>query len=151
DLGWGTEKDVRNVNLGYPGGAYVYVYWGRSFTSSVPGVGAGTGTYGYYEVDDFRTRGTTGSTLGNVYVQDKWTFKRLSINAGVRFASETIPSFHREVKDVGFQFGLTDKLAPRIGATYDLMGNGKVKLYGGWGRYFATVPNSLSQGAFGAD
>jgi hypothetical protein len=55
------------------------------------------------------------------------------------------------VKDVGFEFGYGDKIAPRIGATYDLLGNGKVKLYGDWGRYFATVPNSLARGAFGAD
>lgn len=150
EAGWGIQKNVNNVDLGYPGGAYVYVYWGSKFTSSVTKQ-VGTGTYGYYEVDDFRTQGTTGATLGNFYLQDKWTLKRLTVNAGVRFEKETIPSFHREVKDVGFQFGYTDKLAPRIGATYDLLGNGKIKLYGGWGRYFATVPNSLARGAFGAD
>jgi hypothetical protein len=150
DVGWGIQKNVNNVDLGYPGGAYEFIYWGSSFTSNLTHQ-VGTGTYGYYEVDDFRTKGTTGAVLGNVYIQDKWTIKRLTVNAGVRFEKETIPSFHREVKDVGFEFGYGDKIAPRIGATYDLLGNGKVKLYGDWGRYFATVPNSLARGAFGAD
>ena len=55
-IGLGYQKNVNNVNLGYPGGAYVYVYWDKSFTSSVTGQTAQRGTYGYYEVDDFRTR-----------------------------------------------------------------------------------------------
>jgi hypothetical protein len=143
---------VNNVNLGYPGGAYVFVYWDRAFTSSVPGVTpAQRGTYGYYEVDDFRTQGTTGATMQNLYIQDRWTIKRLTLNLGVRFETENIPTFHREVRDNGFSFGWSDKIAPRLGATYDLLGNGKVKLFGSWGRYFAWVPYSLARGAFGAD
>src|SRR5262249_28742661 len=59
--------------------------------------------------------------------------------------------FRRDIEDFGFQFGWTDKVAPRLGATYDLFGNGKVKLYGAWGRYFAWIPYSLARGAFGAD
>ena len=89
--------------------------------------------------------------MQNLYIQDKWTIKRLTLNLGIRFETENIPTFHREVRDNGFSFGWTDKIAPRLGATYDLLGNGKVKLYGSWGRYFGLVPNSLARGAFGAD
>jgi hypothetical protein len=149
-LGWGVQKNVNNVNLGYPGGAYTYVFWDRAFRSSVTGQ-TQRGAYGYYEVDDFRTQGTTGANIKNLYIQDKFTIKRLTLNVGVRLETENIPTFHREVRDDGFAFGWTDKVAPRIGATYDLLGNGKVKLYGGWGRYFAWVPYSLARGAFGAD
>lgn len=149
--GWGYQKNVNNVKLGYPGGAYVYVYWDKSFTSSVTHQ-KGRGTYGYYEVDDFRTAGATGATLANSYIQDKWTpFKRLTLNLGIRFETEVIPSFHREVRQEGFAFGWADKIAPRLGGSYDLLGNGKVKLYASWGRYFGVVPNSLARGAFGAD
>ncbi len=148
--GWGVQKNVNNVDLGYPGGAYVFVFWGRSFTSTATKQ-VGTGTYGYYEVDDFRTKGTTGATMANFYLQDKWSFKRLTINAGMRFETENIPTFHREIRDDAFSFGFGDKMAPRIGATYDLKGNGKIKLYGAWGRYYQNVPYSLPRGAFGAD
>jgi hypothetical protein len=149
-LGWGVQKNVNNVDLGYPGGGYVFVYWDRSFRSNATGQ-TGRGTYGYYEVDDFRTQGTTGATMQNLYLQDRWTIKRLTLNLGVRFETENIPTFHREVRDNGFSFGWSDKIAPRLGATYDLFGNGKVKIYGSWGRYFAWVPYSLARGAFGAD
>jgi hypothetical protein len=154
-LGWGVQKNVNNVNQIYPGGGYVYVYWDRGFPSSVSGANAplppNRGTYGYYELDDFRTAGTTGATIQNLYIQDKWTIKRLTLNVGVRFETENIPTFHREVRDNAFAFSWADKIAPRLGATYDLLGNGKVKLYGGWGRYFALVPFSVSRGSFGAD
>jgi hypothetical protein len=149
-FGWGVQKNINNVSLGYPGGAYTYVFWNSAFRSSVTGQ-TQRGTYGYYEVDDFRTQGTTGATMQNLYIQDKWSIKRLTLNVGVRFETENIPTFHREVRDNGFSFGWSDKVAPRLGATYDLLGNGKVKLYGGWGRYFAWVPYSLARGAFGAD
>jgi carboxypeptidase family protein/TonB-dependent receptor-like protein len=149
-LGWGVSKNVNNVNLGYPGGGYVFVYWDRAFKSNATGQ-TQRGTYGYYEVDDFRTQGTTGANMQNLYIQDKWTIKRLTLNLGVRFETENIPTFHREVAENGFSFGWTDKVAPRLGATYDLTGHGKIKLYGGWGRYFAWVPYSLPRGAFGAD
>ena len=149
--GWGYQKNVNNVNLGYPGGAYVYVYWDKSFTSNATSQ-VGRGTYGYYEVDDFRTAGTTGATLANTYIQDKWTpFARLTLNIGIRFETEVVPSFRRDIKQQGFDFGWADKIAPRLGGSYDLLGNGKVKLYASWGRYFGVVPNSLARGAFGAD
>jgi len=142
---------VNNVNLGYPGGAYTFIFWDRSFRSSVTGQ-TGRGAYGYYEVDDVRTQGTTGAAIKNLYIQDKWTImRRLTLNVGVRLETENIPTFRRDIKDDGFAFGWSDKVAPRLGATYDLLGNGKIKLYGGWGRYFANVPYSLSRGAFGAD
>jgi hypothetical protein len=149
-LGWGVQKNVNNVDQRYPGGGYAFVYWDRSFRSSVTGQ-TQRGPYGYYEVDDFRTKGTTGANLQNLYLQDKWRIKRLTLNLGIRFESEAIPSFRRDIRDNAFEFGWSDKVAPRLGATYDLFGTGKVKIYGRWGRYYDWVKYSLSRGAFGAD
>jgi len=148
--GWGMQKNVNNVDISYPGGAYVYVYWNRPYTSNATNQ-TGRGTYGYYEVDDFRTKGTTGANLQNVYIQDKWRVGRLTVNAGVRLEREAIPSFRRDIRDNAFEFGWTDKVAPRVGATYDLLGSGKVKLYGSWGRFYDWVKYQLSRGSFGAD
>jgi hypothetical protein len=149
-IGWGMQKNVNNVDLSYPGGAYVFVYWDRAFRSSVTGQ-TQRGNYGYYEVNDFRTKGTTGARLGNVYLQDKWRIGRLTLNLGVRLENESIPSFRRDIRDNAFQFGWTDKVAPRVGATYDVFGDGRVKVYGSWGRYYDWVKYQLSRGSFGAD
>jgi len=113
-IGGGIQKNVNKVDQSYPGGGYTFVYWDRSFRSSVTGL-TQRGTYGYYEVDDFRTKGTTGAKLGNVYIQDRWRIGRLSLNLGVRFENEAIPSFQRNIRDNAFEFGWTDKIAPRLG------------------------------------
>ena len=111
-----------------------------------------TGTYGYYQVDDIGTKGSTGGTIDHFYFQDRWKIgTRLSLDLGLRFEKEVIPSFRRDVKEYAFQFGWGSKIAPRLGGSFDLFGNGKVKLYGGWGRYYDWVKYELARGTFGGD
>ena len=45
----------------------------------------------------------------------------------------------------------TDKLAPRLGASLDVFGNGKMKIFGSWGRYFDWTKYELVRGSFGGD
>ena len=52
-------------------------------------------------------------------------------------------------KKYALQFGYGDKIAPRIGASFDLFGNGKVKLSGGWGRFYDWTKYDLARGTFG--
>src|ERR1044072_6105738 len=52
--GWGVRRSVNDVDVAYPGG-YVYLYWGQAFRSTFTGQ-TGTGTYGYYAVNDQGTR-----------------------------------------------------------------------------------------------
>jgi len=47
--------------------------------------------------------------------------------------------------------GLDDKIAPRVGAAYDVKGDGRLKLYGSWGRYFDWTKYELPRDSFGAD
>ena len=44
-----------------------------------------------------------------------------------------------------------DKLAPRLGAAYDVRGDGKFKVYGSWGRYYDWTKYELPRGSFGGD
>jgi hypothetical protein len=94
------------------------------------------GTYGYYEVNDFRTLGSTGAMTKSFYVQDNWHADRLTLNVGVRLENENVPSFRRDVQNTAIDYRWSDKVAPRIGAAFDLFGDGRVKLFGSWGRYF---------------
>lgn len=60
-----------------------------------------------------------------------------------------MPSFREGV--AAMKFGFADKLAPRLGASYDVLGDGRVKLYGSWGRYFDWTKYELSRGSYGGD
>jgi hypothetical protein len=149
--GFGVRHTTNDVDSSFPGG-YVRINWGASFTSGVAGVGTGKGAYGYYEVNDRGTRGLVTANMPSLYIQDAWTIKnRLTLNLGIRTESETIPSFRPNIQETAFHFGYGDKLAPRLGAAYDVRGDGRMKVFGSWGRYFDWVKYELARGSFGGD
>jgi len=69
----------------------------------------------------------------------------------VRFEKEVVPSFRRDIKEYAFEFGWTQKIAPRIGASYDLLGDGRMKLFGSYNLMYNWIPYELSRGTFGGD
>lgn len=156
--GWGFQKNVNKVSTGYQGGGYnVAIYWDRSFTSLATGL-TDRGQYGYYRVRKIGTTGSAGSTIQHLYLQDAWQIHpRLTLNIGLRTELETIPSFTREATkqelghDYAIRFGWEQKLAPRLGASFDVFGNGRMKVFGSWGRYFDWTKFELVRGSFGGD
>ena len=148
--GVGYQHTANDAKVAYPGGGYVWVYWDRSFTSNDTGR-TDRGPYGYYEVDDRGVQGQASADIWSLYVQDQWTIRNLTLNLGLRTEREIIPSFRTDVQDVAFKFGFGDKLAPRVGASYDVFNDGRLKVYGSWGRYFDWTKYEVSRGAFGAD
>lgn len=160
-IGQGVSKAVNRVDVSYPGSGFVYVYFNTCKVATSP-CPAGQvnpalfrgngGTYGYYEVDNIGTQGTTGGTINNLYIQDHWKIMpRLSITLGLRTENEHIPSFRRNIGDQAFQFGFADKMAPRVGAAWDVKGDGKLKVYGSYSRLIGNVPYETSRGSFGGD
>jgi Carboxypeptidase regulatory-like domain len=102
------------------------------------------------------------------FLQDTWQIGKLTLRPGVRRdnqklkGSEQFPvcvSDQAFVGDAGggsgspiaceYTFG--PLWAPRIGATYDLFGNGKTKLFGSWGRFYVKIPNDLAARSLSAD
>lgn len=87
------------------------------------------------------------STQNAWYIQDSWEITdRLTLNLGLRnesFENENI---------VGVTFvDISDQLAPRLGVTYDVVGDGSSKLFGFWGRYFLPVAVNTNQRLAGAE
>lgn len=147
--GLGYQRTTNDVDVSYPGG-YVYIYWNSQFNS--PFFGRQTGTYGYYRVDNFGTFGTVGGDIYSLYAQDTWSVTpRLVLNLGLRVENETVPSFQPEIQKNAFEFGFGDKLAPRLGAAYDVRGDGRLKVSGSWGRYFDWTKYAIARGSYGGD
>ncbi len=144
--GFGWQKTINDANQAYPGG-YVNIYWNSNFNFQGD---RGRGTYGYYEVNNRGVQGQAGADIYSLYVQDQWTLNnRLTLNLGLRTERETVPSFREGV--AAMEFGFADKIAPRLGASYDVRGDGRFKIYGSWGRYYDWTKYELSRGSYGGD
>ncbi len=148
--GFGYQHTSNDVDYTYPGGGYVFIWWDKSFQSNATGI-TDRGPYGYYEVNDLGTRGKASADIWSLYVQDQWSIDKLTLNLGLRTERETIPSFRTDIAPYAIRFGFGDKIAPRLGASYDLRGDGRIKLYGNWGRYFDWTKYELARGGFGGD
>jgi len=147
--GYGFQHVVNDIDLHYPGG-YVEINWDSSFVFG--GVNRGRGAYGYYVVNDRRTTNQAGSNIHALYVQDQWTVgNRLTLNLGLRTEDEKVPSFRPEYLETAIHFNMKDKLAPRLGAAYDVFGDGKMKIFGSWGMYYDWTKYELPRGSFGAE
>jgi len=98
----------------------------------------------------FGAFGSAGSDNLAFYIQDQWQpIRRLTLNIGVRTERENSPSFNDQGDGITFDF--TDKIAPRLGFAWDLMGDGKTKIFGSYGRFFDRFKYELPRGSFGGN
>jgi hypothetical protein len=126
-----------------------------------------TGQYGYYSVrsqdfdpkQGFITEGDIHTNNIGFFVQDAWTVNnRLTVNVGLRTEREEVPTYTSgldangdQIPKFGVKFGYGDKLAPRVGAAYDLAGDGKWKAFASWGVFYDIFKLELPRGSFGGD
>ena len=96
------------------------------------------------------TVGTASNLNQGFYIQDKYQpLNRLTLNLGVRFEKEDLPSFNGLAPPINF--GWTDKIAPRLGFAYDIFGDGKTKIFASYGRFYDRLKFELPRGSFGGD
>ena len=103
-----------------------------------------------------------------LYAQDAWTIgDRLTLNIGVRLdgvygyvpvqssPAGTWAAISEQLTDASFEVtseigGFPDwpmNVGPRLSFAYDLFGDGRAALKGGWGRYYTQMGNALSGAA----
>jgi len=105
------------------------------------------------------------------FAQDTWQIgRRLTVKPGIRWERQQlnggIPICSEGESQVGAVAndleeavgGLTNcgyswsnNWSPRLGAIYDIQGNGKSKIYASWGRFYVKVPNDLAARALASD
>jgi hypothetical protein len=90
------------------------------------------------------------------YVQDTWRIHpRVTINAGVRFENEFLPPYKKEQGGVQVAnpvaFDWSEKIAPRLGAAWDVNGDGRWKISGSFGYFYDVMKYELARGSFGGD
>ncbi|MDE2665652.1 MAG: carboxypeptidase regulatory-like domain-containing protein [Acidobacteriota bacterium] len=108
---------------------------------------------GYYELrTPFGVVANAGTHRHALFVQDAWTVGgALTLNLGLRLEREEIPSFSDlpEFSSAVFRWNFPDKVAPRAGLAYDVLGNAKLKLFGSWGWFYDAMKLEMAQGSFG--
>lgn len=159
-LGIDQETLEASQQLDYSGTGYNYCRPGGPISTAVNCTGDRTGglwfRYQNHDAGGLPTRvriraydndGGWTSTQNAYYIQDSWEVTdRLTLNLGIRnegFENENI---------AGVAFvDLQDQWAPRLGATYDVFGDGDAKLFGFYGRYFLPVAVNTNQRLAGAE
>jgi hypothetical protein len=98
----------------------------------------------------------TTQNYWSFFVQDTWRVgDRLTVNPGLRYEQQTLVGNLGGLQTLQGNtiddFALKGNWAPRVGAVYDVLGNGRSKLFGNYGRFYARIPNDLAARALSGD
>ncbi len=82
---------------------------------------------------------TSDSNVQSFYVNDRWDFNNnWSFNLGARYdANDSVDQAGKKTSD-------DSAISPRLSATYDIFGDGRHRIIGGYGEYVAEIDNGVN-------
>jgi hypothetical protein len=114
--------------------------------------GSCQGTEGYITVYDFGTAGSAIAYNNGFYGQDSWTLgKGVTLDYGLRVEKEYLPgeAVGGNAPQKPIDFGWGDKIAVRVGGAWDVLQNGKIKVFGGFGQFYDQMKLNVAISSFG--
>jgi hypothetical protein len=80
-----------------------------------------------------------------LFLQESYSpFSNLTVNLGVRWETQNLEDYRGNNA-----LSITDNIAPRVGVIFDPSKEGRSKVFVHYGRYYESIPMSLSDGGFG--
>lgn len=144
-----SERISNDVQAGYNADRILY-YAGLSYTTTAGATRAGE--YGIFRLLNISTQGDVATRNTALFIQDTWRIRpNLTVTAGLRTEHEKIPNFGSSGVENPIEFNFGEKLAPRLGFTWDPFSDGRTKIYGSYGKYYDVMKYELPRGAFGGD
>jgi hypothetical protein len=148
-VGFQSERIANDVMSGYNADRILY-YGGLSHSPTTGG--SVTGEYGIFRLLNISTQGEASTRNNAFFIQDTWrALPNLTFNLGLRTERERVPNFGDAGVEYPIEFSWGEKLAPRLGLTWDPFSDGRTKVYTSWGKYFDVMKYELPRGSFGGD
>lgn len=148
-LGYDAQTAESKTGAGYAGG-YAWVYgWqanpalaiDASHGVSSPASAGGLGTAGYFvNRAHYTTGGTVKVEQTAQFIEDRWQIAdRWMLSLGLR--NEQFTNYNSDGKRYAAQ---RHQLAPRLGVSWDVMGDSSLKVFANAGRYHLAMPNNVA-------
>lgn len=129
------DLDENSISIANGGGQFTLLTASGNATTIDPTIGLAGGTP-YITQRVFRTGGEFSTRNSAFYIQDDWHLlnDRLNLNLGIR-------NDRFENKNAAGQtfFIAKNQWGPRLGASFDPLGDGRTKFFGSFSRYFIPV------------
>ncbi|MEP7186755.1 MAG: carboxypeptidase regulatory-like domain-containing protein [Rhodanobacter sp.] len=144
-FGYDHENDISDYQRRYPGpGGYYYNVYSVPQNGQVGDADGGgrvpVGDPAWVRVRRYEIGGTFATKNSAWYIEDNWhVTPNLVLNGGLRN-----DSFDNQDSAGRSYIKISRQIAPRLGFSWDMKGDGSTKLFGNLGRYYLPVANVIN-------